>query len=164
MGSVYYFKLSFNILILVFFVCVFFFFFFLSFSSKQEEKIEPASSNNTFQSDSSWKLPPSSHVLMRASQVSSQFKQEDQSYLRLSFGQFFGQRSEALGCLGSTDDVDGVKRVSKPLSCVLTSTVFICTQLNMFLGKTGNRFKETWLLEIYIYKKQTSNLISPPFG
>ncbi|XP_038568179.1 LOW QUALITY PROTEIN: centrosomal protein of 192 kDa [Micropterus salmoides] len=78
----------------------------------QEEKIEPASSNSTFQSDSSWKVPSNSHILMRASQVSSDFKRGDQSYLRLSLGQFFGQRSEALGCLGSTEDVDGFKRPS----------------------------------------------------
>lgn len=79
----------------------------------QEEQIEPTSSNSTFQSDSSWKVPTSSHILMRASQLSSEFKQGDQSYLRLSLGQFFEQRSEALGCLGSNDDVDGVKRVSE---------------------------------------------------
>lgn len=48
---------------------------------------------------------------MRASQVSSEFLQGDESYLRLSLGQFFGQRSEALGCLGSSSDL--VKRVSK---------------------------------------------------
>uniref|UniRef100_UPI0037E7D549 centrosomal protein of 192 kDa n=1 Tax=Semicossyphus pulcher TaxID=241346 RepID=UPI0037E7D549 len=78
----------------------------------QEEQIEPASSNNTFHSDSSWKVPTNSHVLMRASQVSSEFQQGDQSYLRLSFGQFFGQRSEALGCLGNSDDVEAVKRPS----------------------------------------------------
>ncbi|XP_042345281.1 centrosomal protein of 192 kDa [Plectropomus leopardus] len=78
----------------------------------QEEKIEPACSNNTFNSDSSWKVPTTSHILMRASQVSSEFNQANQSYLRLTFGQFFGQRSEALGCLGSTEDVDGVKRPS----------------------------------------------------
>lgn len=62
---------------------------------------------------------------MRASQVSSEFKRGDQSYLRLSFGQFFGQRSEALGCLGSTDDVDGVKRVSK-------TTFSGCYKLKMY--------------------------------
>ncbi|XP_071324472.1 centrosomal protein of 192 kDa isoform X3 [Trachinotus anak] len=78
----------------------------------QEEKIEPASSNSTFQSDSSWKVPTNGHILMRASQVSSEFKQGDQSYLRLSLGQFFEQRSEALGCLGSTGDLDGIKRPS----------------------------------------------------
>lgn len=78
----------------------------------QEEQIEPPSTNTTFQSDSSWKVPANSHILMRASQVSSEFKQGDQSYLRLSLGQFFEQRSEALGCLGSSDDIDGVKRVS----------------------------------------------------
>ncbi|XP_029360132.1 centrosomal protein of 192 kDa isoform X2 [Echeneis naucrates] len=78
----------------------------------QEEKIEPACSNGTFQSDSSWKVPTNSHILMRASQVSSEFREGDQSYLRLSLGQFFQQRSEALGCLGSTGDVDRVKRPS----------------------------------------------------
>ncbi|XP_053182298.1 centrosomal protein of 192 kDa [Scomber japonicus] len=78
----------------------------------QEEQIEPPSTNTTFQSDSSWKVPANSHILMRASQVSSEFKQGDQSYLRLSLGQFFEQRSEALGCLGSSDDIDGVKRPS----------------------------------------------------
>ncbi|XP_034553288.1 centrosomal protein of 192 kDa isoform X2 [Notolabrus celidotus] len=78
----------------------------------QEEKIEPVSNNSTFQSDSSWKVPPSSHILMRASQVSSEFQRGDQSYLRLSLGQFFEQRSEALGCLGNSDDDDAVKRPS----------------------------------------------------
>ncbi|XP_037836225.1 centrosomal protein of 192 kDa isoform X2 [Kryptolebias marmoratus] len=77
----------------------------------QEEKIEPASGSDTFPSDSSWKIPTNSHILMRASQVSSDFRQGDESYLRLSLGQFFGQRSEALGCLGSTDE-DEVKRPS----------------------------------------------------
>ncbi|XP_063735024.1 centrosomal protein of 192 kDa isoform X2 [Eleginops maclovinus] len=78
----------------------------------QEENIEPASSNSTFNSDSSWKVPPNSNILMRASQVSTEYKQGDQSYLRLTLGQFFGQRSEALGCLGNADDLDFVKRPS----------------------------------------------------
>lgn len=82
-----------------------------AFLFTQEEKIEPNSGNGTFNSESSWKVPTSSHILMRASQVSSEFEQGDQSYLRLSLGQFFEQRSEALGCLGSTD-IDVVKRVS----------------------------------------------------
>ncbi|XP_059195410.1 centrosomal protein of 192 kDa [Centropristis striata] len=77
----------------------------------QEEKIEPCNSNSSFHSDSSWKALANSHILMRASQVSSEFKQGDQSYLRLTFGEFFGQRSEALGRLG-TDEVDGIKRPS----------------------------------------------------
>ncbi|KAM4736666.1 centrosomal protein of 192 kDa isoform 2-T3 [Anableps anableps] len=78
----------------------------------QEEQIEPATGgNSTFHSDSSWKLPSSSHILIRASQVSSEIRQGDDSYLRLSLGQFFGQRSEALGCLG-TSDGDDVKRPS----------------------------------------------------
>ena len=65
---------------------------------------------------------------MRVSQASSEFERGNHSYLRLSLGQFFGQRSEALGCLGGADeDVDGVKRVSaaqvpRPLYS-LTSTL-----------------------------------------
>lgn len=73
----------------------------------KEEKIEAA--NSTFNSDSSWKIPNGSHILMRASRVSSEFEDGHHSYHRLSLGQFFEQRSEALGCLGSNDDV--VKRV-----------------------------------------------------
>lgn len=79
----------------------------------QEEKIEPVTSNTTFNSDSSWKIPAGNSILMRASQLSSEFERGDQSYLRLSLGQFFEQRSEALGCLGSADNIDAVKRVSK---------------------------------------------------
>ncbi|XP_043973198.1 centrosomal protein of 192 kDa isoform X2 [Gambusia affinis] len=78
----------------------------------QEEQIEPAAGgNSTFHSDSSWKIPPSNHSLMRASQGLSEIKQGDESYLRLSLGQFFSQRSEALGCLGSANG-DDVKRPS----------------------------------------------------
>uniref|UniRef100_A0A669E4Y8 Centrosomal protein 192 n=1 Tax=Oreochromis niloticus TaxID=8128 RepID=A0A669E4Y8_ORENI len=73
-------------------------------------QVHMTASNGTFNSDSSWKLPFNSHILMRASQVSSEFMQGDESYLRLSLGQFFGQRSEALGCLGSSSDL--VKRPS----------------------------------------------------
>lgn len=94
------------------------------FLSTQEEQIEPASGNDTFPGDSSWKIPTNSHILMRASQVSPGFRQEDESYLRLSFGQFFGQRSEALGCLGRTDE-DEVKRVSKYCCFLLSVTVFM---------------------------------------
>lgn len=79
--------------------------------SMQEEKMEPANGNETFNSDSSWKLPTKNSILMRASQLSSQFERGDQSYLRLSLGQFFEQRSEALGCLGSANRLDAVKRV-----------------------------------------------------
>ena len=67
-------------------------------------------------SDSSWKLPASGHILMRASQVSSEFETGNQSYLRLTLGEFFQQRSEALGCLGVNEE-DGVRRVSKKCCC-----------------------------------------------
>uniref|UniRef100_A0A8C6TZN8 Centrosomal protein 192 n=1 Tax=Neogobius melanostomus TaxID=47308 RepID=A0A8C6TZN8_9GOBI len=76
-----------------------------------EEKMEPAPTNTTFQSDSSWKVPSSSYILMRASQVSD-LSQADQSYLRLSLGQFFEHRSEALGCLGRRGSADDIKRPS----------------------------------------------------
>ncbi|XP_072572907.1 centrosomal protein of 192 kDa isoform X1 [Paramormyrops kingsleyae] len=60
--------------------------------------------------DTSWKLPDSNHVLLRVSQVSSDFEKGSQSYLRLSLGEFFQQRSEALGCLG--DSEEDIKRPS----------------------------------------------------
>lgn len=60
--------------------------------------------------DTSWKLPNSNHVLLRVSQMSSDFEKGSQSYLRLSLGEFFQQRSEALGCLG--DSEEDIKRVS----------------------------------------------------
>ncbi|XP_054020395.1 centrosomal protein of 192 kDa [Dryobates pubescens] len=48
--------------------------------------------------DTSWKSANS--CVLRASDLD-----KDASYLRLSLGEFFGQRSEALGCLGGGSDV-----------------------------------------------------------
>lgn len=61
--------------------------------------------------NTSWKVPSSNHILMRASQVSSDLEAANQSYLRISLGEFFQRRSEALGRLGSSEE-DYVKRVS----------------------------------------------------
>lgn len=61
--------------------------------------------------DTSWKSP-NSCILLRTSDLD-----EDASYLRLSLGQFFGQRSEALGCLGGGSDVKRVRAlmiISRP--------------------------------------------------
>lgn len=94
----------------------------------QEEQIVSDSNNSASPNDSSWKAGSNSSVLMRASQVSSEFNPGDQSYLRLSLGQFFEQRSEALGCLGSANNVDGIKRVSdrEMLSCLIKSYFLQC--------------------------------------
>nr|XP_046189178.1 LOW QUALITY PROTEIN: centrosomal protein of 192 kDa-like [Oncorhynchus gorbuscha] len=78
----------------------------------QEEVMEPASTSPGLLSDTSWRLPASSHILMRASQVSQELDRGNQSYLRLSLGTFFQQRSEALGCLGDDREDDAVKRPS----------------------------------------------------
>uniref|UniRef100_A0AAZ3QA59 Centrosomal protein of 192 kDa-like n=1 Tax=Oncorhynchus tshawytscha TaxID=74940 RepID=A0AAZ3QA59_ONCTS len=78
----------------------------------QEEVMEPASTSPGLLSDTSWRLPASSHILMRASQVSQELDRGNQSYLRLSLGTFFQQRSEALGCLGDDREDDTVKRPS----------------------------------------------------
>lgn len=58
--------------------------------------------------DTSWKMPINTNVLLK-SQLLSDVCQEDASYLRLSLGQFFSQRSEALGCLGGGIDVKRVR-------------------------------------------------------
>ncbi|KAI5618124.1 centrosomal protein of 192 kDa isoform X2, partial [Silurus asotus] len=75
----------------------------------QEEQIETVN-RSVLLGDTSWKLPPSSHILMRSSQVSNEFEKGNQSYLRISLGEFFQQRSEALGCLGGSEE--DIKRPS----------------------------------------------------
>ncbi|KAM9489510.1 centrosomal protein of 192 kDa [Clarias gariepinus] len=75
----------------------------------QEEQIETVN-RSVLLGDTSWKLPTSSDILMRASQVSNEFEKGNQSYLRISLGEFFQQRSEALGCLGGTEE--NIKRPS----------------------------------------------------
>ncbi|XP_029603698.1 centrosomal protein of 192 kDa isoform X4 [Salmo trutta] len=78
----------------------------------QEEVMAQDSTSPGLLSDTSWRLPASSHILMRASQVSQELDRGNQSYLRLSLGTFFQQRSEALGCLGDDREDDTVKRPS----------------------------------------------------
>ncbi|XP_064409611.1 centrosomal protein of 192 kDa isoform X3 [Latimeria chalumnae] len=70
----------------------------------QEEKMDPHDVSLGI-GDTSWRLPSCSYIQLRASQVTSDFETEEQSYLRLSLGEFFGQRSEALGRLGGGDDI-----------------------------------------------------------
>ncbi|XP_072854876.2 centrosomal protein of 192 kDa isoform X1 [Pogona vitticeps] len=65
----------------------------------QEEKMDQQ--NTSGLGDSSWKSI-SNYNPLRTSQADFS---KDASYLRLSLGEFFGQRSEALGCLGGGDDV-----------------------------------------------------------
>ncbi|XP_016143024.1 centrosomal protein of 192 kDa-like [Sinocyclocheilus grahami] len=76
----------------------------------QEEQIQAVNMSEVL-GDTSWKIPSSSNILMRASQVSSELEPGNQSYLRISLGEFFQRRSEALGCLGSAEE-DNVKRPS----------------------------------------------------
>ncbi|XP_070603580.1 centrosomal protein of 192 kDa isoform X2 [Erythrolamprus reginae] len=65
----------------------------------QEEKMDLQ--NISGLEDSSWKSV-NNHNILRESQ--NDFNR-DASYLRLSLGEFFGQRSEALGCLSGSGDV-----------------------------------------------------------
>ncbi|XP_051628521.1 centrosomal protein of 192 kDa [Manacus candei] len=60
----------------------------------QAERVDASELANT-----SWKSA-NSCILLRTSDLD-----KDASYLRLSLGEFFGQRSEALGCLGGGSDV-----------------------------------------------------------
>ncbi|XP_040209857.1 centrosomal protein of 192 kDa isoform X2 [Rana temporaria] len=69
----------------------------------QEEKMDLENLSVSL-GDSSWKMPVHTNVLLK-SNVASDLCPEDASYLRLSLGEFFGQRSEALGCLGGGEDV-----------------------------------------------------------
>ncbi|KAH0617835.1 hypothetical protein JD844_016465 [Phrynosoma platyrhinos] len=65
----------------------------------QEEKMD--SQNTSGLGDSSWKSFNNYNPL-RTSQTDPS---KEASYLRLSLGEFFGQRSDALGCLGGGGDV-----------------------------------------------------------
>lgn len=58
--------------------------------------------------DTSWGTSVN-YGLLRRSLSASDVDRDDASYLRLSLGEFFAQRSEALGCLGGGYNV---KRVS----------------------------------------------------
>uniref|UniRef100_A0A4W3K543 Uncharacterized protein n=1 Tax=Callorhinchus milii TaxID=7868 RepID=A0A4W3K543_CALMI len=73
----------------------------------QEDKMDV---DADFHGDNSWQLPSNKCSILRASQTASGCMQGNESYLRLSLGEFFGQRSEALGCLG--EECSGIKRPS----------------------------------------------------
>ncbi|XP_074058182.1 centrosomal protein of 192 kDa [Macrotis lagotis] len=64
----------------------------------QEEKIDLQNTSGAL-GDTSWSTSIN-YSLLRRSLTTSDMTGDDASYLRLSLGEFFGQRSEALGCLG----------------------------------------------------------------
>ncbi|CAO2594351.1 Centrosomal protein of 192 kDa, partial [Lemmus lemmus] len=67
-----------------------------------DEKIDVQ--NTSVALDASWVATVNYHLL-RKSLGTSDFDKDDGSYLRLSLGEFFAQRSEALGCLGGGSSV-----------------------------------------------------------
>ncbi|XP_032149342.1 centrosomal protein of 192 kDa isoform X6 [Sapajus apella] len=69
----------------------------------QEENID--AHNTSFAlGDTSWGATIN-YSLLRKSHSTSNLDKDDASYLRLSLGEFFAQRSEALGCLGGGNNV-----------------------------------------------------------
>uniref|UniRef100_A0AAY4DD72 Centrosomal protein 192 n=1 Tax=Denticeps clupeoides TaxID=299321 RepID=A0AAY4DD72_9TELE len=129
----------------------------------QEEEIEAVNANLNL-GDTSWKVPSSGHVLMRASQVSSKFESDDQNYLRISLGEFFQQRSEALGCLGSNDDY--VKRPS--FGYIITSPEkrepFALIRPSDFSSRATSVHSETLLLSDADKTMNTGELFDYFFG
>ncbi|XP_068955575.1 centrosomal protein of 192 kDa [Petaurus breviceps papuanus] len=69
----------------------------------QEEKIDLQNTSGAL-GDTSWSASVN-YNLLRRSHTTSDMAGDDASYLRLSLGEFFGQRSEALGCLGGDINV-----------------------------------------------------------
>ncbi|XP_008057115.1 centrosomal protein of 192 kDa [Carlito syrichta] len=69
----------------------------------QEENID-AQNTSVALGDSSWGAAVN-YNLLRKSLSTSDLDRDDASYLRLSLGEFFAQRSEALGCLGGDNNV-----------------------------------------------------------
>lgn len=74
----------------------------------QEENID-AQNTSVALGDTSWGTSVN-YNLLRKSLSTSDLDKDDASYLRLSLGEFFAQRSEALGCLGGGCNV---KRISR---------------------------------------------------
>uniref|UniRef100_A0A8B9I4L9 Centrosomal protein 192 n=1 Tax=Anser brachyrhynchus TaxID=132585 RepID=A0A8B9I4L9_9AVES len=92
--------------------------------------------------DSSWKSA-NSCILLRTSELN-----RDASYLRLSLGEFFGQRSEALGCLGGGSDVKRGKNSTAFLKNIVTnsfgellSKVFLLKKLYKCVAKRNETRK-----------------------
>ncbi|XP_004684025.1 PREDICTED: centrosomal protein of 192 kDa [Condylura cristata] len=69
----------------------------------QDENIDAQNTSVTL-GDTSWGTSINYNVL-RKSLSTSDLEKDDASYLRLSLGEFFAQRSEALGCLGGSYSV-----------------------------------------------------------
>lgn len=69
----------------------------------QDEKMDVQNSSVAL-GDTSWVATVNYHLLKK-SLGTSDFDKDDGSYLRLSLGEFFAERSEALGCLGGGKDV-----------------------------------------------------------
>uniref|UniRef100_A0A2R8ZS39 Centrosomal protein 192 n=1 Tax=Pan paniscus TaxID=9597 RepID=A0A2R8ZS39_PANPA len=69
----------------------------------QEENID-AHNTSVALGDTSWGATIN-YSLLRKSRSTSDLDKDDASYLRLSLGEFFAQRSEALGCLGGGNNV-----------------------------------------------------------
>ncbi|KAL1773624.1 centrosomal protein of 192 kDa isoform X1 [Sigmodon hispidus] len=69
----------------------------------QDEKIDVQNTSVAL-GDTSWAATVNYHLL-RKSLGTSDFDKDDGSYLRLSLGEFFAERSEALGCLGGGNNV-----------------------------------------------------------
>ncbi|XP_075386005.1 centrosomal protein of 192 kDa isoform X3 [Tenrec ecaudatus] len=69
----------------------------------QEENID-AQNISVALGDTSWGISVN-YNLLKKSPNTSDLNKDDASYLRLSLGEFFAQRSEALGCLGGGNNV-----------------------------------------------------------
>ncbi|XP_021243334.1 centrosomal protein of 192 kDa isoform X2 [Numida meleagris] len=98
----------------------------------QAEKVDILNASEL--ANSSWKSAGSC-ILPKMSDVS-----KDASYLRLSLGEFFGQRSEALGCLGGGSDV---KRPSFGYHITSPKTRQPVALLRQFDASVGDATQET---------------------
>ncbi|KAM6217479.1 centrosomal protein of 192 kDa [Rhynchocyon petersi] len=76
----------------------------------QEENID-AQNTAVAPGDTSWRTSVN-FSLLKKSISTSDLDTDDPNYLRLSIGEFFAQRSEALGCLGGDNNGNNVKRPS----------------------------------------------------
>ncbi|XP_062424097.1 centrosomal protein of 192 kDa [Rhea pennata] len=104
--------------------------------------------------DSSWKSA-NNCILLRTSDLN-----KDASYLRLSLGEFFGQRSEALGCLGGGSDVKRPSfgyHITSPKKRQPVALLRQSDASGGYAGQETSQFSEMFPDDVVVHVKEHAN-------
>ncbi|XP_064363242.1 centrosomal protein of 192 kDa isoform X2 [Dromaius novaehollandiae] len=118
----------------------------------QAEKIDFLNASEL--ADSSWKSA-NGCILLRTSDLN-----KDASYLRLSLGEFFGQRSEALGCLGGGSDVKRPSfgyHITSPKKRPPVALLSQSDASGSYAGQETSQFSEVFSDDLGVHIKEHAN-------